>query len=388
MKTSDKHSPLFSLLDKTLNALGADNPPFRMLLCIVLLFMLALLVFYGILRLYFILPLPQEPLAAVFIEKMVIWTMGICFVWGMGGVFFRAHSGVVLDPLLPEDSQQYVFVIEILTYQTLLFNCGFGLVCLCKIFADDLVGMGEQVMLLVSIPALCAIAISRYLWRGYYAGIRFVALAPLRRNNSINQYEDDLQMHAFEAHEAGYMLMFAALQPIPKDIILHLDKQDGTAIHSSSDVNADFDTQRLCDNRTYMDWQMLLWQAGTVAERYLTGREVLDAADDYLRWLHCASTYIVKLFWDDLKIVKQQQSLQIRFFLRGDPALRELNALKQQQCALLATFFELNDAVLRELSAAAQEKRTLRRDDLLPFFARVRFPEGFPRPDLTVLTED
>ena len=74
--------------------------------------------------------------------------------------------------------------------------------------------------------------------------------------------------------------------------------------------------------------------------------------------------------------------------MRGDPALRELNALKQQQCALLATFFELNDAVLRELSAAAQEKRTLRRDDLLPFFARVRFPEGFPRPDLTVLTED
>ena len=184
------------------------------------------------------------------------------------------------------------------------------------------------------------------------------------------------------------MLMFAALQPIPKGIILHLDKQAGTAIHSSSDVNADFDTQRLCDNRTYMDWQMLLWQAGTVAERYLTGREVLDAADDYLRWLHCASTYVVKLFWDDLKIVKQQQCLQIRFFLRGDPALREMNMLKQQQRALLATFFDLNDAVLRDLSAAAQKKRTLRRDDLLPFFARVRFPEGFPRPDLTVLTED
>ena len=388
MKTYDKHSPLFSLLDKTLNALGADNPPFRMLLCIVLLFMLALLVFYGILRLYFILPLPQEPLAVVFVEKMVAWTIGICFVWGMGDVFFRTHSGIALDPLLPKDSQQYMFFVENLTYKTLLFNCGFGLVCLCKIFADYLVGMGEQVMLLVSIPALCAIAISRYLWRGYYAGIRFVALAPLRRSNSINQYENDVQMRAFAAHEAGYMLMFAALQPIPKDIILHLDKQAGTAIHSSSDVNPDFDTQRLCDNRTYMDWQMLLWQAGTVAEQYLIGREVLDAADDYLRWLHCASTYIVKLFWDDLKIIKQQQNLQIRFFLRGDPALRELSVLKLKQCALLATFFELNDAVLRELSAATQEKRTLRRDDLLPFFARVRFPEGFPRPDLTVLTED
>ena len=388
MKTSDKHSPLFSLLDKTLNALGADNPPFRMLLCIVLLFMLALLVFYGILRLYFILPLPQEPLAVVFVEKMVAWTIGICFVWGMGDVFFRTHSGIALDPLLPKDSQQYMFFVENLTYKTLLFNCGFGLVCLCKIFADYLVGMGEQVMLLVSIPALCAIAISRYLWRGYYAGIRFVALAPLRRSNSINQYENDVQMRAFAAHEAGYMLMFAALQPIPKDIILHLDKQAGTAIHSSSDVNPDFDTQRLCDNRTYMDWQMLLWQAGTVADQYLIGREVLDAADDYLRWLHCASTYIVKLFWDDLKIIKQQQNLQIRFFLRGDPALRELSVLKLKQCALLATFFELNDAVLRELSAATQEKRTLRRDDLLPFFARVRFPEGFPRPDLTVLTED
>ena len=60
MKTSDKHSPLFSLLDKTLNALGADNPPFRMLLCIVLLFMLALLVSYGIFRLYFILPLHRN----------------------------------------------------------------------------------------------------------------------------------------------------------------------------------------------------------------------------------------------------------------------------------------------------------------------------------------
>ena len=133
---------------------------------------------------------------------------------------------------------------------------------------------------------------------------------------------------------------------------------------------------------------MLLWQAGTAAEQYLIGREVLDAADDYLRWLHCASTYIVKLSWEDLKIVRQQQSLQIRFFLRGDPALRELSALKLKQCALLQTFFRLNNGVLRDLSAAAQEKRTLRRDDLLPFFARVRFPEGFPRPDLTVLTED
>ena len=243
-------------------------------------------------------------------------------------------------------------------------------------------------MLLVSIPALCAIAISRYLWRGYYAGIRFVALAPLRRSNSINQYEDDMQMRASAAHEAGYMLMFAALQPIPKDIILNLDRQEGTAIRSGSDVNADFDMQRFCDNRTYMDWQMLLWQAGTAAEQYLIGREVLDAADDYLRWLHCASTYIVKQCWDDLKIVKQQQNLQIRFFLRGDPALRELSVLKLKQCALLQTFFGLNNGVLRDLSAAAQEKRTLRRDDLLPFFARVRFPEGFPRPDLTVLTED
>ena len=388
MKTSDKHSPLFSLLDKTLNALGFDDAPHRMVLGIVLLFMLALLVSYGIFRLYFILPLPQEPLATVFVEKMVIWTMGICFVWGMGGVFFRTHSGVVLDPLLPEDSQQYVFVIEILTYQTLLFNCGFCLVCLCKIFADDLVGMGEQVMLLVSIPALCAIAISRYLWRGYYAGIRFVALAPLRRSNSINQYEDDVQMRAFAAHEAGYMLVLAALQPIPQDITLHLDKQDSVFIHGDSTFGTGFDTQRFCDNRSYSDWQMLLWQAGSVAEQYLIGREVLDAADDYLRWLHCASTYIVKQCWDDLKIVKQQQNLQIRFFLRGDPALREMNMLKQQQRALLTTFFDLNDAVLRDLSAAAQKKRTLRRDDLLPFFARVRFPEGFPRPDLAALAED
>ena len=67
--------------------------------------------------------------------------------------------------------------------------------------------------------------------------------------------------------------------------------------------------------------------------------------------------------------------------------VRELNTLKQQQRALLTTFFDLNDAVLRDLSAAAQEKRTLRRDELLPFFARVRFPEGFPRPDLAALAE-
>lgn len=133
--------------------------------------------------------------------------------------------------------------------------------------------------------------------------------------------------------------------------------------------------------RTCMSWMMLLLQAGAIAEQRLTGREGLGASNDSARWLTCARIYLANLCDDTIYYAEpdneQEQAHNVR----------ELNALKQRQRALLATFFALNDAVLRDLSATAQEKRTLRRDDLLPFFARVQFPDSFPRPDLAVLTE-
>lgn len=257
-----------------------------------------------------------------------------------------------------------------------------------------------QAVTLALFPVLLAITISRPLFgrHGVSTAItgndshaaddvdaRFAALSAqlteqLRQHDAV--INDPWYLRSTAAHEAGHMLVCAALHETPQDIALHLEMRGDTAGYIKPGFGIDLNAPRFFNDPICIRWLMLLLQAGAVAEHHLSGREGLGASNDQRHWLSCARIYLANLCEDTIYYAdpnnEQEQAHNVR----------ELNVLKQQQRALLTTFFELNDAVLRDLSAAAQEKRTLHRDDLLPFFARVRFPEGFPRPDLAVLTED
>lgn len=371
----------------------------RMMCHEVLLFGLTMLSLGGIMAINVGLPQPQEPQTLVFAKGMMVWINLIFILWFVGGltwlVFRSAWGQWFQGAHLPLAIQMLRFLRSI----ALFLWCDQGLIWACNVFGDHIIRAEaqEQAVMLAIVPVLLAISISRQLFGVFDtqtdavgdsrvpddAGARFAALSA-RLAELLRQYEttdESLSLRATAAHEAGHMLVCAALWQAPEDITLHLGRQGNTAGHVKPGFGIDLSAARFCNDRTCMSWMMLLLQAGAIAEQRLTGREGLGASNDSARWLTCARIYLANLCDDTIYYAEpdneQEQAHNVR----------ELNALKQRQRALLATFFALNDAVLRDLSATAQEKRTLRRDDLLPFFARVQFPDSFPRPDLAVLTE-
>lgn len=366
-----------------------------------LMFVLAVAALGGILMINTRLPQPQEPLAAVFAKSLLVWTNLTFILWFGGGLTWLVFRAVWVQWFQGVYRPLALQMLRFLRRITLFLWCGQSLIWACNVFGDHIIRAGaqEQAVMLAIVPVLLVISISRQLFGMFDtqtdavgdsrvpddADVRFGALSA-RLAELLRQYEttdESLSLRATAAHEAGHMLVCAALHETPEDIILHLGVQGNSFGHIKPGVvGIDLDEPRFRNDRACMVWLMLVLQAGAIAEHHLTGREGLGAGNDSSRWLACARIYLANLCDDTIYYAdpdnEQEQAHNVR----------ELNALKQQQRALLASFFDLNDAVLRALSTTAQEKRTLRRDDLLPFFARVQFPDGFPRPDLTVLTED
>ena len=367
-----------------------------------LLSVMAIAVFSGIVLMHDYLPQPQEPLVATFVKSMTVWLNIISLAWFMGAALFMSSRELWLQCFWGAcPSPLAVNVFRHLRRITLFQCCGQALSLGFLAFGDDIIRAGaeEQAVMLALLPVLLAITVSRPLFGRYGvstaitgndsreandADARFAAISAqlteqLRRHDAV--IVDSWYLRSTAAHEAGHMLVCAALHDTPQDITLHLEMRGDTAGYIKPGFGVDLNAPRFCNDPVCIHWLMLLLQAGAVAERYLTGRDGFGASNDNRHWLSCAQIYLANLCEDTIYYAdpnnEQEQAHNVR----------ELNALKQQQRALLATFFDLNDAVLRDLSAAAQEKRTLRRDDLLPFFARVRFPEGFPRPDLAALAE-
>ena len=408
MKTLIRNNSILSRLRACLATplrwlkLDGNDATSRMMRHELLLFVMVMLVLGGILMLNAGLPMPQEPLAAAFAKGMTVWLNIISLAWFMGAALFVSFHELWLQCFRSVCPPPFaVTLFRLLRRITLFQCCGQMFIWLCLKFGDDIIRAGaqEQAVMLALLPVLLAIVASCLLSGGQDtaaiigsnsrvpddAGARFAALSAqlaeqLRQHDAV--IDEPWYLRSTAAHEAGHMLVCAALRQTPQDITLRLERRGNTAGYIKPGFGIDLNAPRFCNDLVCIRWLMLLLQAGAVAERHLTGRDGFGASNDNRHWLTCAHMYLSNQYGDTIYYAgpgdEQEQAHNVR----------ELNKLKWQQRTLLQTFFDLNDAVLRELSTAAQEKRTLRRDDLLPFFARVQFPEGFPRPDLTVLTED
>ena len=367
-----------------------------------LLFVVAMAIFNGILLIHTYVAQPQEPLVATFVKSMTVWLNLISIMWFVGAALFVSFHELWLQYFRGVCPPPFAInVFRLLRRITLFQCCGQMLSLICLQFGDNFIQAGAegQAVMLALLPVLLAIGISRPLFGGQGtaaitgsdsrvpddADVRFGALSArlaeqLRQHDAV--IDEPWFLRSTAAHEAGHMLVCAALRQTPEDITLRLEMRGNTAGYIKTGFGIDLNAPRFYNDPVCIRWLMLLSQAGSIAEQRLTGREGLGASNDNRHWLTCARIYLANQYGDTIYYAEpgneQEQAHNVC----------ELNALKQQQRALLATFFVLNDAVLRELSAAAQEKRTLRRDDLLPLFARVQFPDGFPRPDLAVLAED
>lgn len=173
------------------------------------------------------------------------------------------------------------------------------------------------------------------------------------------------------AHEAGHALVYAALGRLPYDV--------KAAVNDLADHNGalgfvtGIKSQHRLDEKTFAEWYMLVFLAGKMGEARMMGESTLGSTNDHTRWLNVAKQYLSNhyrgMFYPEPQNEFEQKLNE-----------EKLSALQADQLGTLSRLFDQNADVFKELADALLEKRTLARDELIPFLARVELPEGFPLP--------
>lgn len=180
------------------------------------------------------------------------------------------------------------------------------------------------------------------------------------------------------AHEAGHALVYAALGRLPAEVKVAINDRPG-ADGVLGFVTGIHDRHRLPE-KTFAEWRMLELLAGKMGESTL-GETTLSGSNDHLQWYNLACLYLSNhcrgLFYAEP---------QNRFEWEQREA--KLEALHREQLRTLKSLFDLNAEVFRQLADALLERRTLARDDLIPFLVCVKLPEGFPRPSGSIVEAD
>jgi hypothetical protein len=199
--------------------------------------------------------------------------------------------------------------------------------------------------------------------RSELAGAAGTALLPRKSTSRDTRYT--------AAHEAGHALVYAALGGLPSDIRLVVNEQaDENGVLGF--ITGIYSGHRL-DERTFVEWHMLVLLAGMFGEIRVYGKSTLGSSSDHLRWLDMARVYLANyhrgIYYIEPKNTFEQQQNEAK-----------LDALRAEQLALLRTFFDLNAEVFAQLADTLLERRTLGREDLIPFLSRAELPHGFPLP--------
>ena len=178
------------------------------------------------------------------------------------------------------------------------------------------------------------------------------------------------------AYLAGQVLCCAALPRMPVRI--------DTRMYSPVDwdfldaMAAGMDSLRRL--RDLEDWLLLCLLAGGAADIRLRDRLsrplVRQVADDNARWQVAVRDYLA-FYYHQTYFANPHNAFEAMWAEQIDATVDTLHG---QQMGIVTRFMTANEAVLRELATLIRSKSVLSRDDLQPYFARVTFPDHFPRP--------
>ncbi|RKW15499.1 MAG: hypothetical protein D8H94_06875 [Cardiobacterium sp.] len=178
------------------------------------------------------------------------------------------------------------------------------------------------------------------------------------------------------AYLAGQVLCCAALPRVPARI--------DTRMYSPVDwdfldaMAAGMDSLRRL--RELEDWLLLCLLAGGAADirlRDSLSRPLIrQAADDNARWQVAIRDYLA-FYYRQTYFPNPHNAFEAMWAEQIDAIV---DTLQGQQMGIVTSFVNQNETVLRELATLIRSKSVLSRDDLQPFFARVTFPDHFPRP--------
>lgn len=166
-------------------------------------------------------------------------------------------------------------------------------------------------------------------------------------------------------------MVYAALGGLPADVKL--------AVNDHSDERGvlgfvtGISSKHHLDEKSFAEWYMLVFLAGKLGESVMHGESTLGSSNDHLRWLGVARSYLANhyrgMYYADPQNKFEQEQNEAK-----------LEALQAEQLATLRTLFDVNADVFKQLANTLLEKRTMGRDDLIPFLSRVKLPDGFPLP--------
>ena len=178
------------------------------------------------------------------------------------------------------------------------------------------------------------------------------------------------------AYLAGQVLCCAALPRVPARI--------DTRMYSPVDwdfldaMAAGMDSLRRL--RELEDWLLLCLLAGGAADirlRDSLSRPLIrQAADDNARWQVAIRDYLA-FYYRQTYFPNPHNAFEAMWAEQIDAIV---DTLQGQQMGIVTSFVNQNETVLRELATLIRSKSVLSRDDLQPFFARVTFPDHYPRP--------
>lgn len=165
------------------------------------------------------------------------------------------------------------------------------------------------------------------------------------------------------AHEAGHVLAYAAVEPLPASLQLRIWPGGGQVESRGIGLNT---------SQAVYEWLMYIDVAGCVAEIMLTGKHVYGASEDLAKWQARARTYLEHQYAGHYFVEPGNDQ-------EFDHNWQVMANLMVKHFTYMHDFLSMNKNVLRELAALAEEKGTLNRDELRPFLARVILPDDFPR---------
>lgn len=173
------------------------------------------------------------------------------------------------------------------------------------------------------------------------------------------------------AHEAGHALVYAALGRLPPNLKLAIN--DRPDHRGALGFVTGIRSQHQLDQQTFAEWYMLVFLAGKMGESELLGESTLGSCNDHARWLNVARQYLANhckgMFYAEPQNEFEQQRNEAK-----------LEALQAEQMALLSRLFDMNADILKALAAFLLEKRSLTRNELIPFLSQVQLPPEFPMP--------
>ena len=177
------------------------------------------------------------------------------------------------------------------------------------------------------------------------------------------------------AYLAGQVLCCAALARVPARIDTRMYRPGDWDFLDA--MAAGMDLRRL---RELEDWLLLCLLAGGAADIRLRDRLsrplVRQVADDNARWQVAVRDYLA-FYYRQTYFLNPHNAFEAMWAEQIDAIV---DTLQGQQMGIVTSFVNQNETVLRELATLIRSKSVLSRDDLQPFFARVTFPDHFPRP--------